>query len=212
MAGRTDVKAVFLEADTDVADADGICASQTSGATAGDLTINGAKASGGVATLNSARQITLTTSDNLSDKTFTITGTSADGKAATEEITGPNNATVTTTKHFLTVTSISFTAGTSGSMTAGFNTDALLSVFGDRTRIKAVFIVNSATAGTITFQNSSDSGETGTDIMKLGTVASATVSRDVTIPEDGVLFLDGCFIPFTAGASQVFTNMTIFRG
>jgi len=206
----SDVKAVFIEADTDALDADGICASQTSGATAGTLTINGAKASGGVATLNSARQITLASAANLADKTFTITGTDVNGDALTESLTGPNNNTVTSTKHFLTVTEIAFTDGTSGTMTAGFNTSALAVVFAGRTRLKGAFIVNSATGGIVSFRDSADAGESGTTLLQLGTVASATAERDVTIPGEGVLFDNGVFIPYTAGTT-VFTNMTVFR-
>jgi|DEB0MinimDraft_4_1074332.scaffolds.fasta_scaffold73583_2 VCBS repeat-containing protein len=206
----SDVKAVFIEADTDALDADGICASQTSGATAGTLTINGAKASGGVATLNSARQITLASAANLADKTFTITGTDANGDALTESLTGPNNSTVTSTKHFLTVTEIAFTDGTSGTMTAGFNTSAIAVVFAGRTRLKGAFIVNSATGGIVSFRDSADAGESGTTLLQLGTVASATAERDVTIPGEGVLFDNGVFIPYTAGTT-VFTNMTVFR-
>ena len=206
----SDVKAVFIEADTDALDADGICASQASGATAGTLTINGAKASGGVATLNSARQITLASASNLADKTFTITGTDANGDALTESLTGPNNDTVTTSKHFLTVTEVAFTDGTSGTMTAGFNTSALAVVFAGRTRLKGAFIVNSATGGIVSFRDSADAGESGTTLLQLGTVASATAERDVTIPGEGVLFDNGVFIPYTAGTT-VFTNMTVFR-
>ena len=206
----SDVKAVFIEADTDALDADGICASQTSGATASTLTINGAKASGGVATLNSARQITLASAANLADKTFTITGTDVNGDALTESLTGPNNNTVTSTKHFLTVTEIAFTDGTSGTMTAGFNTSALAVVFAGRTRLKGAFIVNSATGGIVSFRDSADAGESGTTLLQLGTVASATAERDVTIPGEGVLFDNGVFIPYTAGTT-VFTNMTVFR-
>ena len=206
----SDVKAVFIEADTDALDADGICASQTSGATAGTLTINGAKASGGVATLNSARQITLASAANLADKTFTITGTDANGDALTESLTGPNNETVTTSKHFLTVTEIAFTDGTSGTITAGFNTSAIAVIFAGRTRLKGAFIVNSAAGGIVSFRDSADAGESGTTLLQLGTVASATAERDVTIPGEGVLFDNGVFIPYTAGTT-VFTNMTVFR-
>jgi hypothetical protein len=206
----SDVKAVFIEADTDALDADGICASQTSGATASTLTINGAKASGGVATLNSARQITLASAANLADKTFTITGTDANGDALTESLTGPNNETVTTSKHFLTVTEIAFTDGTSGTITAGFNTSAIAVIFAGRTRLKGAFIVNSAAGGIVSFRDSADAGESGTTLLQLGTVASATAERDVTIPGEGVLFDNGVFIPYTAGTT-VFTNMTVFR-
>ena len=206
----SDVKAVFIEADTDALDADGICASQTSGATASTLTINGAKASGGVATLNSARQITLASAANLADKTFTITGTDANGDALTESLTGPNNETVTTSKHFLTVTEIAFTDGTSGTITAGFNTSAIAVIFAGRTRLKGAFIVNSAAGGIVSFRDSADAGESGTTLLQLGTVASAVAERDVTIPGEGVLFDNGVFIPYTAGTT-VFTNMTVFR-
>ena len=44
--------------------------------------------------------------------------------------------------------------------------------------------------------------------MKLGTVASATVSRDITVPDDGVVFPDGVYIQYTAAT---FTNMTAFH-
>lgn len=50
---------------------------------------------------------------NHSAKTFTITGTDADGVAQTEAIAGPNGvATVSSTKYFLTVTSVTVSATT----------------------------------------------------------------------------------------------------
>lgn len=50
---------------------------------------------------------------NHSAKTFTITGTDADGVAQTEGIAGPNGvATVSTTKYFRTVTSVTVSATT----------------------------------------------------------------------------------------------------
>lgn len=50
---------------------------------------------------------------NHSGKTFTITGTDADDKPLTEELAGPNgNVTVTSTKYFKTVTSVTVSATT----------------------------------------------------------------------------------------------------
>ena len=50
---------------------------------------------------------------NHSAKTFTVTGTGPGGEAQTEGIAGPNGvATVTTTKHFLTVTSVTVSSTT----------------------------------------------------------------------------------------------------
>ena len=50
---------------------------------------------------------------NHSGKTFTITGTGPNGEPLTEDIAGPNGiATVTSTKSFLTVTSVTVSATT----------------------------------------------------------------------------------------------------
>lgn len=51
--------------------------------------------------------------DNLSGITLTLTGTDADGKAQTGTIAGPNNNTVTDSKYYKTLTSVTF-SGTLG--------------------------------------------------------------------------------------------------
>lgn len=208
MAG-SDVKAVFVEADTDAADPDGVAASQTP-TEAGDLTINGAKASGGVATFGAARQVTITSAGNDAGRTFTVTGTDVNGDALTEAVTGANADTATSTKHFKTVTQIAVDAATAGAVTAGMNTSAIAVVFAGRSRLKGAFIVNSATAGSVSFKDSLDAGESGSTLLQLGTVASATAERDVTIPEQGIAFVSGIFVPYTAGTT-VWTNMTVFH-
>jgi hypothetical protein len=99
----------------------GICLSQ-SAAGAGNLTINGSLASGGVATLDIARRVAITSTANLSARTFTITGTDRYGYSQSESITGPNNSTVYTTKDFKTVTQIAINGTTSGNtLTVGTN-------------------------------------------------------------------------------------------
>ena len=205
----SDVKAVFIEADTDAADPDGIATSQTPSG-AGNLTINGAKASGGVATFNAARQVTITSAGDDQARTFTITGTDVNGNALTEAVAGADTAAATSTKHFLTVTQIAVDDATAGAVTAGMNTSAIAVVFAGRSRLKGAFIVNSATAGNVSFRDSSDAGESGSTLLQLGTVASATAERDVTIPEQGIAFVNGIFVPYTAGTT-VWTNMTVFH-
>jgi hypothetical protein len=44
--------------------------------------------------------------------------------------------------------------------------------------------------------------------MKLSSVASATATRDVVIPADGVLFIDGIYIQYTV---STFLTMTVFH-
>jgi hypothetical protein len=71
-----------------------------------DLTLDGVYVDGGIATLPLATTVTLTSGDDLSGATFTVIGTAANGNVISEVIVGPNNATVTTTLEFATVTSI----------------------------------------------------------------------------------------------------------
>ena len=63
-----------------------------------------------------AHQVSLTSGQNLSAITLTLTGTDPDGKAQTEDVTGPNANTVESTKYFLTLTTIT------ASSTLGANT------------------------------------------------------------------------------------------
>src|SRR5688572_20018296 len=100
------------------ADADGISVAQTTGG-AGNLTITGVFASGGVATFGpvtvieypgastettrGGSLISLTSTGNLSGVTFTVTGVLYNGTSSTEAITGPNNNTVVGTKHWRSV-------------------------------------------------------------------------------------------------------------
>lgn len=99
------------------ADDDGISASQSPGA--GAITIDGALASGGVATLDAARRVILTSGGNDTGITFTVIGTNANGKALTEAVTGASGAAASTTQDFKTVTSITHTGTVAGTLKVG---------------------------------------------------------------------------------------------
>ena len=200
----SDVQAVFLTADTQALDADGISTAATISGS-GNLTINGALASGGSCTFDAGRIVTILSAGDDSGDTFTVTGTDVNGDAQTEDITGANAGTATGTKYFKTVTQIATDGASAGNVSAGVNASAGDVIFAGRSRLKGVFTVNSATAGTINFTNTSPAG---TALMKLGTVASATVSRDVTVPDEGVVFSDGVYIQYTVAT---FTNMTAYH-
>lgn len=93
-----------------VADVDGISVIELKGA-AGTMTIGGAAATGGVATLDVPRNVTLTVATtNQSGVTFTVTGTDEYGETMVETITGPNANTVSGLKAFKTVTSVANSA------------------------------------------------------------------------------------------------------
>ena len=210
MAG-SDIKAVFIEADTNAADNASVATAQlASPSTDTDFTIDGTDASGGVATFAAARIVTVTTAGaGDGTKVVTITGTDLDGDTITESITLPASATTTAgTKYFKTVTAASIDTTPTGDVSIGHAAGAADIVFGGRSRLKGAFIVNGATAGVITFTTN---GPDGTEIIKLGTVASATAERDVTIPEQGLVFEQGIYILYQGGTNEVFTNMTVFR-
>lgn len=88
---------------------------------AGAILINGAAASGGAATLDTARRVLLTTGGDDRLITYTIIGTNANGQALTETMAGPNATTGYTTQDFKTVTSITHTGSVAGTLTVGTN-------------------------------------------------------------------------------------------
>ena len=186
MAG-SDVKAKYIVADTTAADADGVCQSQTP-AVGGvqNLTINGALASGGVATFVAARLITITSAGADSGRTFTVTGTDVNGNVQTESITGPATTTVTGTKYFRTVTQVSVDANTAGAITVGMANNSLDVVYAGRVRIRGVYLIHTGTAGTIPFRNG---GAAGTATGRFGVAAgtSAGAYSSVTITYDSSL-------------------------
>ena len=73
---------------------------------AGNLTINGALASGGSVTLDDARQVIITSAGDDSCDTFTVTGTDEAGNAQTEAITGADTGVATGSKYLTTITQI----------------------------------------------------------------------------------------------------------
>lgn len=128
-------------------DADGVCASQTLGG-AGALTINGALASGGVATLGEQAHITLYSTANYSAVTFTLYGTDTRGRSISESLAGPNNGTVTSVLNYKTVTGISSGGALATAVIAG-NSNALETPWvrlNPYEPIKAVSVELSATA------------------------------------------------------------------
>ena len=191
MAGRmtgSDVKAVFITADTQALDADGISTAAAVGNNAA-LTIGGALASGG----------------DDSAKSFTVVGTDVNGDAQTESITGANAGTATGSSYFKTVTSITAVGNPAGNVSAGINNSAADVIFAGRSRLQGINMVCSGTAGNLDFLKSSP---TGTSVFKLGSVASATVTRDITIPDNGLLFDNGIYVQYT---QSTFTTVTAFH-
>ena len=73
-----------------------------------------------------------------------------------------------------------------------------------RTRVKAVYMIPSATAGSVVFR---DGGSGGTTVMTLNTVASATQPTYLIFPGEGLLFSSNVH-----GTVTNVTSATIFYG
>ena len=118
---------------------------------AGDMTLTGSAVNDGS---NMASTVTLTSTGNISGVNFTITGTDANGSAASEVIAGPNNTTVTTTAAFLTVTQVAANAAVSTNTSVGYTatTTGQGIIFAGATRIRGMLAANVAVAGLLEFK------------------------------------------------------------
>ncbi len=103
-----------------VADTDSISTSQ-SGTASSALTLNGSSINSGSFTDNTGKRLSITSeSGDESGYSFTIVGTDLSGNSQTEVITGPtSNLTVFGSKTFRTVTSVTPSSNSSGSITVG---------------------------------------------------------------------------------------------
>ena len=152
---------------------------------------------------NLPQTITFTSTGNISGVEMTITGTDLNGDAQTEAINGPNNNTVTSTNKFLTVTQVAADAavGTNTSIgITGTATEGILTP--GRTRIRGLHGVSSATAGSMTFRNTSTSGSI---LLELDT-PNQDDFIDPYIPDDGVVFSSGAYLDVGTGV----TSVTVF--
>ena len=100
------------------ADADGIAQAQNPAST---FTLNGALVSGGVAQLGAPRRVLITTTDDETGVTFTVTGTNRAGDVLSEDLAGVNNTTTYTALDFFTVTSVTNSTTLTGNVTIGTN-------------------------------------------------------------------------------------------
>ena len=103
-------------------DPNGISLSQTPAAGgAQDLTITGALADNNVATLDIARQVIITSTGDDTGIAFTVVGTSRDGDAQSEVVTGASGAAAATTLDYKTVSQVQASGDTAAAVEVGTN-------------------------------------------------------------------------------------------
>lgn len=114
------MRAVAITKALTAASANNIAISQTLGG-AGNLTLNGAAASGGVATLDSQRRVIVTSAGNDAGLTWTIIGTDDTGSQIKDQFPGANGV-AQSNLNFKTVSQVSSSAAAAAAVTVGTNT------------------------------------------------------------------------------------------
>lgn len=102
------------------ASANNIAQSQTPGA-AGDLTLNGALVTNGVAVLDTARRVLVTPAGNETGKLITLYGTDWNGNAVSETLAGTNAVAIQSVRDYKTITRVAVDAAFAGAVTVGTN-------------------------------------------------------------------------------------------
>lgn len=94
---------------------------QSQSPAAGVITLNGSRVTAGVATLDTQRQVRITSGGNDTGITFTVIGTDQSGVAITETVTGASGSTADTTMSFYKITSVTHTGSVATTVTVGTN-------------------------------------------------------------------------------------------
>ena len=202
----TDIKSSAVITTTAL-DADGLSTAAAVGNNAA-LTLGGALTSGGsyTADTGTARQITLLSAGNDSDKSFTVVGTDVNGDALSETVTGANAGTATSTGYFATISSITAVGNPAGNMSAGINSEVAGVIFEGRTRVKNLIWSGGGAIGSIYIRNS---GTAGTSLIAVRSDATLGVNDHLSLAKAGVLFPDGAYITY---AETQCNSVTAFYG
>lgn len=141
------------------------------------------------------RKITITSAGNDSGISFTVVGIDSTNVAVTETVAGINAGAATSANHYSSVTSITAVGDPAGNVSAGTSNDINAPIFRGRFRLKGMYAVNTATAGTVTFR---ETNTTGVIRLQFNTLGSASSSEYPDIPDDGILFLEGGYLDYSA--------------
>ena len=123
-------------------------------------------------------QVIVTCAGDDAGRTFTVVGLGMDGNALTEDISGADAGATTGSSYFAQITSISVDDATDGAVTIGYGGNLAL----PKTRVKYVYFVSSASAGTVTLTRNSDSAA----ILSIPTPATANTTDGILMPGDGI--------------------------
>jgi hypothetical protein len=183
----------------DVLDADGICVNVTS-SDAKTLSATGALVSGGVATLDVARCLSITSTANESALTFTLTGTDDYGEALVETLAGPNNTTVYSQKAFKTVTSVAVSGNiTSNAVDVGTSKILGLPFRGGSGKLIALTVDGNTSTAAITYTSALSSTAVST-----ATTADVRGTITLTTAPNGSKYFNALMIVDTSSKTRLF--------
>ena len=153
-------------------------------------------------------KLVITSAGNDSGITFTITGIKVGDLTNTvvsEVVTGANASTATSTNYYSRVDSITASGASAGNVKIGTTGSLAL----PRTRIKGLYYVGTATAGSISFNVNGLSSQL---ILQVNTPASATAVNSLYMAAEGILTTRSGLQDFTVVTLTNVTYATIICG
>ena len=202
-------KSKTLVPDTTSADDNSIAAAQTPGG-ASNLTLLATASTFAPTGVGLFVTVTGEGATDLRSTNFTITGTNALGRTATEVLAGPNGAaTVTSTLKYNTVTQIAVSGGTTTAVRAGNaagSGGSEQTVFAGRTRLRELFGTTAATADTVTtFFNGGQSQ--GNELFAVKNPVAAQTLINPASAHGGILANEGLAVNLPTNS---FVSLTIY--
>ena len=178
-----------------------VCATQTTTATDQSLVLNGSLSNFNAGVTPFAvtiapgiqKNLTLTSTGNISSSTFTISGIDTSGYAVSTTLTGPNNGTATTVAEFFKVTAISVgtiatSAFTVGVGITGTSRWVVIDNYQNPVITSVAITMNTATTSLVSIQHTFDPISTtttptvtaATGLSSIGTSTNLTFNENAT--------------------------------
>ena len=153
-------------------------------------------------------KIGITSAGNDSGITFTIVGIKVGdltGANTTEVVTGANVGVATSANFYTVVSRITASGASAGNVKIG----SVGSLALPRTRIKGLYYVATATAGSIKFNLNSSSGSL---LLQVDTPTGTAFSDSIIIPGEGILTTRSNRTDFAVMTLSEITSVTVFCG
>lgn len=164
---------------------------------------------GDVSPYGTGYKIGITSAGDDTGITFTVVGVKVGdltGANTTEVVTGVNANVASSVNFYTEIKSITASGASAGNVKIG----SVGSLAFPRTRLKSLYFVGTATAGSIKFNLNSP---TGALLLQIDTpTGAAAFSDSVTIPSDGILTTRSGKTDFAVMTLTEVTHVTVFCG